>query len=63
MNAQDETPFMPEAPQPLLREIAPGAAYPVAALAVQGFADVETLGGNRPLALYALTIARSGERK
>lgn len=87
-------PFTPEAPQPLLREIAPGAAYPVAALgpladavqavqgmtlapvaipaasalavaslAVQGFADVETLGGNRPLSLYALTIARSGERK
>ena len=87
-------PFTPEGPQPLLREIAPGAAYPVAALgpladavravqgatqapvelpaasalavaslAVQGFADVETLGGNRPLALYALTIARSGERK
>ncbi len=35
----------------------------MASLAVQGFADVETLGGNRPLAIYALTIGRSGERK
>jgi hypothetical protein len=26
-------------------------------------ADVETLGGNRPLSLYCLTIAASGERK
>lgn len=89
-----ETPFTPEGPQPLVREIAPGDAYPVhalgplrevveavqgttqaplaipaqsalsvASLAVQGFADVETLGGTRPLSLYALTIARSGERK
>ena len=87
-------PFTREPPQPLLREIAPCAAYPVealgpladavlavqgmtqapvaipaasalavASLAVQGFADVETLGGNRPLAIYALTIAQSGERK
>ena len=86
--------YTPEGPQPLVREIAPGAAYPVASLgplrdavravqgmtqapvaipaqsalavaslAVQGFADVETLGGTRPLSLYALTIARSGERK
>jgi hypothetical protein len=89
-----ETAFTPEGPQPLVREIAPGAAYPVqalgplraaveavqgmtqaplaipaqsalavASLAVQGFADVETLGGTRPLSLYALTVARSGERK
>ncbi len=35
----------------------------MASLAVQGFADVETLGGNRPVSLYALTIAQSGERK
>lgn len=87
-------PFAPEGPQPLVRDIAPGAAYPVehlgplraaveavqgmaqapvaipaasalavASLAVQGFADVQTLGGTRPLSLYALTIARSGERK
>lgn len=39
------------------------SALAVAALAVQGFADVETLGGFRPLSLYALTIALSGERK
>ena len=89
-----ETAFAPEGPQPLVREISPGAAYPVqalgplraavegvqgmtqapiaipaqsalavASLAVQGFADVETLGGVRPLSLFALTIARSGERK
>jgi hypothetical protein len=89
-----ETAFSPEGPQPLLREITPGAAYPVAALgplraaveAVQGMtlapvaipaqsalavaslavmahADVQTLGGIRPVALYALTIAQSGQRK
>lgn len=97
MNAQPqikETAYAPEGPQPLVREIAPGAAYPVhalgplraaveavqgvtqapvaipaqsalavASLAVQGFTDVETLGGTRPTSLYALTIARSGERK
>lgn len=89
-----ETPFTPEGPAPLVREIAPGAPYPVealgplravveavqgmtqapvaipaqsalavASLAVQGFANVETLGGPRPLSLFALTVARSGERK
>ena len=90
-----ETAFHVEGPQPLLRAIPPGAAYPVAALgplraaveavqgmtlaplaipaqsalavaslAVQGFADVETLGGGfAPLSLYALTLAKSGERK
>ena len=94
MNAPQPIPYTPEEPQPLVREIAPGAAYPVASLgplreaveavqgmtqapvaipaasaltvaslALQGFADVETLGGVRPLSLYALTIARSGERK
>jgi len=94
MNAPEPIPFTPEGPQPLVREIAPGAAYPVAhlgplraaveavqsmaqapvaipaasalsvtSLAVQGFANVETLGGPRPVSLYALTIARSGERK
>ena len=95
MNAQpQETQFLPEGPQPLLREIAPGMAYPVqclgplraaveavqgmtqapvaipaqsalavASLAVMAFADVETLGGNRALSLYALTIAQTGERK
>ena len=39
------------------------SALTVASLAVQGFANVETLGGMRPLSIYALTIARSGERK
>ena len=39
------------------------SALTVASLAVQGFADVFTLGGKRPISLYALTIARSGERK
>ena len=39
------------------------SALAVASLAVQAFADVETLGGTRPTSLYALTIARSGERK
>lgn len=97
MNAEPrykETPYLPEGPQPLVREIAPGAPFPVdalgplrravdavqgmtrapvaipaqsalavASLAVQGFADVETLGGPRLLSLYALTVARSGERK
>jgi hypothetical protein len=89
-----ETAFVPEGPQPLLREIPPGAPYPVeslgplrpaveavagavqapaaipaasalavASLAVQGFADVETLAGPRPVSLYLLTVARSGERK
>ncbi|MBB5223420.1 hypothetical protein HNP73_003367 [Amaricoccus macauensis] len=39
------------------------SALAVASLAVQGFANVETLGGDRPLAIYALTVAGSGERK
>lgn len=43
--------------------IAAQSALAVASLAVQGFADVETLAGARPVALYALTIAKSGERK
>jgi hypothetical protein len=90
----EEAAFIPEGPQPLLREIPPGAPYPtevlgplrpaveavqgatqapvaipaasalaVASLAVQGHADVESLGGPRPLSLYLLTVARSGERK
>jgi len=83
-----------EGPQPLVREISQGVAYPVDALgplrevveavadktqapvanaaqsalsvtslAVQGFADVETLGGFVPASLFCLTIAKSGERK
>jgi hypothetical protein len=94
MSRLTPTPFVPEGPQPLLREIPAGAPYPVealgplrsaveavqgmtqapvaipaqsalavASLAVMGHADVETLGGMRPVALYALTIAQSGERK
>ncbi|MBD3679748.1 MAG: DUF3987 domain-containing protein [Rhodobacteraceae bacterium] len=39
------------------------SALAAASLAVQGFADVETLDGPRPVSLYCLTIARSGERK
>ncbi|WP_347917114.1 YfjI family protein [Paracoccus marcusii] len=39
------------------------SALAVASLAVQGFCDVETLGGTRPLSLYVLTVATSGERK
>ncbi|NRP44708.1 hypothetical protein XMV225_001875 [Aliiroseovarius sp. xm-v-225] len=43
--------------------IAAQSALSVASLAVQGFADVETLGGDRAISLYCLTIALSGERK
>lgn len=39
------------------------SALAVASLAVQGFANVAALGGQSPLSLYCLTIARSGERK
>lgn len=39
------------------------SALSVASLAVQGFADVETLGGCRAISLNCLTIALSGERK
>lgn len=39
------------------------SALAVASLTVQGFANVETLGGLRPVSLFLLTIARSGERK
>lgn len=39
------------------------SALAAASLAVQAFADVETLAGPRPLSLYLLTIAKSGERK
>lgn len=94
MNAPIPIQYVPEAPQPLVREIPEGMAYPVdalgalapivkavqdrtqapvaiaaqsalacASLAVQGFADVETLVGQSPCSLYCLTIAASGERK
>ena len=39
------------------------SALATASLAIQGFADVETLGGPRPTSLYCLTVAKSGERK
>lgn len=39
------------------------SALAVASLAVQGFADVETLRGLRPLSHSLLTVAASGERK
>ena len=39
------------------------SALAIASLAVQGFANVDALGGSSPLSLYCLTIARSGERK
>lgn len=89
-----ETDFASEGPQPILRPIPPGEAYPVAdlgplrvaveavqdmvqapiaiaaqsalavaSLAVQGFADVDGLGGPVPCSLFCLTIAESGERK
>ncbi|MEI4471504.1 YfjI family protein [Frigidibacter sp. MR17.24] len=44
--------------------IAAQSALSVASLAVQGFGDVEALGGsNVPCSLFCLTIAESGERK
>lgn len=43
--------------------IAAQSALAAASLAVQGFANVETLGGDAPTSLYCLTIAQSGERK
>ncbi|MGM0584948.1 MAG: YfjI family protein [Pseudomonadota bacterium] len=43
--------------------IAGQSALAVASLAVQGFANVETLGGDAPCSLFCLTIAESGERK
>lgn len=39
------------------------SALAIASLVVQGFANIEALGGESPLSLYCLTIARSGERK
>lgn len=43
--------------------LAAQSALSIASLAVQPFADVETLGGYSPVSLYCLTVARSGERK
>lgn len=39
------------------------SALTVASLAVQAFADVETLAGYSPVSLFGLTVAGSGERK
>ena len=39
------------------------SALTVASLAVQAFANVETLAGYSPVSLFGLTIAKSGERK
>lgn len=44
-------------------EIAAASALSATSLIVQGHANVETLGGDKPLSLYMLTVARSGERK
>ena len=44
-------------------EIAAASALSATSLVVQGHANVETLGGDKPLSLYMLTVARSGERK
>jgi putative DNA primase/helicase len=43
--------------------LAGGCVLATAALAAQAHADVQTLGGARPLSLYVLTIASSGDRK
>ena len=43
--------------------IAAQSVLGVAALAVQGHANVETLSGAAPISLYLLTVAKSGERK
>ena len=44
-------------------EIAAASALSATSLIVQGHANVETLGGDKPLSLFMLTVARSGERK
>ena len=43
--------------------ICAASAISTASLLLQGFADVQTLAGPKPLSLYVLTIAKSGERK
>ncbi|WP_137700024.1 YfjI family protein [Marimonas lutisalis] len=40
-----------------------GSVLAAASLAVQGLRDVQTLGGARPVSLFLLTVAESGERK
>lgn len=94
MTAIQPEAYLPEGPQPLLRQVPPGEEYPIAALgplreaaqaaqgttqapmalaaqsalsvaslAVQAHGNVETLGGDAPVSLFCLTIAKSGERK
>jgi hypothetical protein len=43
--------------------LAGNSVLAASALAAQAHANVHTLGGPRPLSLYVLTIAESGERK
>ena len=43
--------------------LAAHAVLGFAALAAQAHANVQTLGGPRPISLYMLTVAESGERK
>ena len=43
--------------------LAANTVLATAALAAQSHANVQTLGGARPLAMYVLTIAVSGDRK
>lgn len=43
--------------------LAANSVLAAAALAAQSHADVQTLGGPRPLSLFILTIAQSGDRK
>ena len=43
--------------------LAGNSVLAAAALAAQSHADVQTLGGPRPLSLFILTIAQSGDRK
>jgi len=73
MNAQphmQETAFTPEGPQPLVREIAPGAAYPVQALgplreAVEAVQDVTqapvALAAQSALAVASLAVQGFGD--
>ena len=44
-------------------EIAMQSVLTVASTATQALCDVETLGGTSPISLFAMTVARSGERK
>lgn len=44
-------------------EIAAASALSISSLAVQGMANVETLGGERPVSTFYMTVAKSGERK